>query len=274
MSIKNSSCDETLTTSRTNVRSFARVISLVNNQRGPLRESLAALIARVLPFSGMYDLVGPQQGLASKTFAAHLAGVRLFAGMRSVMNFEALRRLQLLAALCAKVPTSLVERRIPVGLNLVLLQHRLVFIDLVANVAFVFRSVLVRFLESLIRHDRRIVMVETIMLLQAVHVIKDAAACAALLILHKIVHRRVRDQSVLVDEILAANLAREFRGSMMSFPVPFHIGRVDTHEIALVARHRFQRVRFFHVGVKHELLGIILATGDTLEGSMNAVCYS
>jgi len=107
-----------------------------------------------------------------------------------------------------------------------------------------------------------------------VHVIKDATTRAALLILHKIVHRRVRDQSVLVDEILAANLAREFRGSMVSFSVPFHIGRVNTHEIAFVTRHRFERVRFFHVGVKHELLGIILSTSDTLEGSMNAVCYS
>lgn len=107
-----------------------------------------------------------------------------------------------------------------------------------------------------------------------VHVIKDATTRAALLILHKVVHRRVRDQSVFVDEILAANFAREFRGSMMSFPVPLHVGRVDTHEIALVARHRFERVRFLHVGVKHELLGIILATSDAFEGSMNAVRYS
>lgn len=107
-----------------------------------------------------------------------------------------------------------------------------------------------------------------------VHVIEDAATRVALLILHKVVHGRVRDQGVLVDEILAANFAREFRSSMMSFPVPLHVGSVDTHEIALVARHRFERVRFLHVGVKHELLGIILATSDALEGSMNAVRYS
>lgn len=112
------------------------------------------------------------------------------------------------------------------------------------------------------------------MLLQAVHVIEDATARVALLILHKIVHGRMSDQSVLVDEILAANFAREFRSSMMSFPVSLHIGRIDTHKIAFVARHRFQRVRFLHVGIQHELLGIILATSDALERSMYAVRYS
>lgn len=157
MSIKNSSCDETLIASRTNIRSFARVISFMNNQRGPLRERLAALVARVLSFSGMNDFVGPQEGLASETFAAHFAGVRLFACVRSVMNFEALRGLQLLATLCAKIPTSLVGKRIPMSLDLVLLQHRLIFIDLVANVTFMFGSVLDRFLDPFIRHDRRIV---------------------------------------------------------------------------------------------------------------------
>lgn len=167
VSIKNSSCNETLAASRTNVRSFARVISLVDNQRGSLRERLAALIARVLPFSGMNDPVGPQQGLASETFAAHFASVRLFTGVRSVMNFEALRGLQLLAALRAKIPASFVERRVPMGLDLVLLQHRLVLVDLVTNVAFVLGSVLVGFLDPFIRHDRGIVVMQTIMLLQA-----------------------------------------------------------------------------------------------------------
>lgn len=44
MSIKDSSCDETFIALKTNVRSFARVISLVNNQSGSLREGLAALV--------------------------------------------------------------------------------------------------------------------------------------------------------------------------------------------------------------------------------------
>lgn len=107
-----------------------------------------------------------------------------------------------------------------------------------------------------------------------IYVIKDATTRAALLILHKVVHRRVHDQSIFVDEIFAANFAREFRGSMMSFPVPLHVGRVDTYEIALVARHRFEHVRFLYMGVKHKLLRVILATGDAFEGSMNAVRYS
>lgn len=159
MSIKNGSCDETLTASWTNVRSFARVISLVDDQRGPLGESLAALIARVLPFPGMNDPVSPQQGLACETFAAHFAGVWLLASVRSVMNFEALRGLQLLAALRAKIPTSFVKRRISMGLDLVLLQHRFVLVNLVADVALVLGSVLIRFLDPLIRHDRGIVVI-------------------------------------------------------------------------------------------------------------------
>lgn len=108
MSIKNSSCDETLTALRTNVRSFARVISLVNNQSGPLRKSFAALVARVFPFSSMGDIVGPQHGVTGETLAAHRAGVGFFAGVRPIVNFKALRGLQLFATQCAKVLTSLV----------------------------------------------------------------------------------------------------------------------------------------------------------------------
>lgn len=133
------------------------MISFVNNQRGPLCERLAALVARILSFSSMNDFVSPKQSLASETFAAHFTGVRLFACVRSVMNFETLRGLQLFATLCAKISTSLVGKRIPMGFDLVLLQHRLIFIDLVANVTFVFGSVLDRFFDPFIRHDRRIV---------------------------------------------------------------------------------------------------------------------
>lgn len=98
MSIKDSSCDETLVASSANVRSFASVISLVNDQRGSLSEGFAALIARVLPLPGMSDIVSSQKGLAGEALSAHFAGVRLLAGVRPVVDFEALRSLQLFAA--------------------------------------------------------------------------------------------------------------------------------------------------------------------------------
>lgn len=106
-----------------------------------------------------------------------------------------------------------------------------------------------------------------------VYVVEDATACITSLILHEIVHRRVRDQSILVDEILAANLACEFRDSVTSPPVPLHVGHVHTHEVALGARHGLRCVRLLHVGVKHELLRIILVASDALERPMDAVRY-
>lgn len=60
---------------------------------------------------------------------------------------------------------------------------------------------------------------------------------------------------------------------MTSPPVPLHVGRVDAHEAALGTRHGFQRVRLLHVGVEHELLGVILTAGNALEGPKNAVRY-
>lgn len=42
-------------------------------------------------------------------------------------------------------------------------------------------------------------------------IVEDATARVAPLTLHEVVHRRVRDQSVLVGEILAANFAGELR---------------------------------------------------------------
>jgi len=164
VSIKNSSCDETFTATRANIRSFTRMISLVNNQSGPLRKGFATLVARILPFSGVNDIVGPQHGITSKTLAAHLASVRFFAGVRPIVNFETFRGFQLLATQCTKVLASLV-RWVTVTPDLVLLQHRPVLVDLAANVAFVFRLILARFLKLLIRCS--IVVVETIVLLQA-----------------------------------------------------------------------------------------------------------
>lgn len=269
MSIKDSSCDETLTAPRTNVRSFTCVISLVNNQSGSLSEGLAALITRVLPFSGMGDIVGPKHSVAGKTLAAHLAGVRFLAGVRPVVNFEALRGLQLLAAQRAKVFASLVVRPVTVSPDLVLLQHRLVLVDFIANVAFVLGLVLAGLLKPLVR--RRIVVVETIVLLQAVYVVEDAIARVASL--HRIVRRCMRNQSVLIGKILVANLARKFRISMTLPFVLLHIGHADTHEAALIAWHGPRRVPLLHVGVKHKLLGIILAASDALEGPMNTVRY-
>lgn len=93
MSIEDGSRDEAFTASGANVRPFARVITLVHDQCGPLREGFAALVARVLPFAGVGDVVGSQQGLAGETLAADLAGVRLLAGVRPIVDLEALRGL-------------------------------------------------------------------------------------------------------------------------------------------------------------------------------------
>lgn len=81
------------------------------------------------------------------------------------------------------------------------------------------------------------------------------------------------DQSVLIDKILAANLAREFRGSVTSPFVFFHIDHTDTHKATLGTWHSLWRVRFLHVSVKHELLRIILPTGNTLERTIDAMRY-
>lgn len=83
----------------------------------------------------------------------------------------------------------------------------------------------------------------------------------------------MRDQRVFVGEVLAANLAGEFRDQVTLPPVFLHVGHADTHEAALGARHGLRRVRLLHVGVKHELLGIILAASDAFEGPMDAVRY-
>lgn len=137
----------------------------------------------------MCDIVGSQHGVTGKTFAAHFTGIRFFTGVRSIVNFEALRGLQLLAAQCAKVLAPLAVRWDTMSPDLVLLQHRPILINLAANVAFVLGLVLARFLKLLVRC--RIIMIETIVFLQTVHVIEDAIASVATL--QKIVRRRVCD---------------------------------------------------------------------------------
>jgi len=85
------------------------------------------------------------------------------------------------------------------------------------------------------------------------------------------VRRGVRDQGVLIREVLAADLAAEPRCTMMPLPVSLHVYRVHAHEIALGARHRLRRVRLLHVCVEHELLGIASAASDAAERSVDAV---
>lgn len=75
-----------------------------------------------------------------------------------------------------------------------------------------------------------------------VHVIEDATACVALLILHEVVHCRVRDQSILVDEVLTANLAGEFRDPVTLSSMPLNVDHADAHEAALGARYGLRRV--------------------------------
>lgn len=89
--------------------------------------------------------------------------------------------------------------------------------------------------------------------------------------LHKVVHGGVRHQRVLVYEALAADLTDELNFAMMAFGVPLHVDPVHPHEATLAARDCFWRVRFFDVGVQHELLGISFATGDALERPVNTV---
>lgn len=82
-----------------------------------------------------------------------------------------------------------------------------------------------------------------------VHVVERGAASVALMKLHKVVHGRVSHQGVLVNEVLAADLAGELYISMVSFRVPLHVDGVHTHETALSAGHRFRCVRLLHVSI-------------------------
>jgi len=107
-----------------------------------------------------------------------------------------------------------------------------------------------------------------------VHVVEDAVAYAALLILREAVRRGMRHQGVLVGKVLAADLAAEPRRSMMPLSVSLHVRRVHAHETALDARHRLRRVRLLHVRVEHELLGIAPAASDAAERSVDAVSRS
>lgn len=171
MSVENSPGDEAFPTPGANVRSFAGVITLVNDQRGPLRESFATLVAGVLPLARVSNVVSPEQRFAGETLAAHLAGVRFLTGVRSIVNFQAFRGFQLLAAECAQIPTPLVVRHVAVGFHFVLLQHGLVLVNLATDVAFVLRrGVLLRrvlHLQLLLDQRRWIVVVQTVVLLQA-----------------------------------------------------------------------------------------------------------
>lgn len=104
-----------------------------------------------------------------------------------------------------------------------------------------------------------------------VHVVERSAASVALMKLHKVVHGRVSDQGILVHEVLAADLARELHVSMVPFRVPLHVDGVHTHEVALSTGHRLRCVRFFHVGIQHELLRIRLSASDALERPVDTV---
>lgn len=90
MSIKYSACDATLTTSSAHVRSLARVVPVVDDQRRPLRKGFAALLARVLPFSSVDDIVGPQKRVTSEAFTAHRASIRFLTGMRPIVDLQTL----------------------------------------------------------------------------------------------------------------------------------------------------------------------------------------
>lgn len=88
VSVQDSPGDETFSTSRTNIRSFAGMITFMHDQRGSLRESFATLVARILSLASVRDIMSPEQCFTGETLATHLAGVRFFAGVRSIVNFE------------------------------------------------------------------------------------------------------------------------------------------------------------------------------------------
>lgn len=92
MSVQNGSRHETFPTPRTNVWPFTGVVTFVNDQRGSLCKSFAALVARVFSLACVRDVMSPEEGLARETLAAYLAGVRLFPGVRSIVYLEAFRR--------------------------------------------------------------------------------------------------------------------------------------------------------------------------------------
>lgn len=129
-----------------------------------------------------------------------------------------------------------------------LLQHRLVFVDLFANLALVFR-IATRLVLAVRPRVRGIVMVRAVVLFQAVDVVEGPTASVASMILHKIVHGRVSGQCYLVGKDLAADLANELRFAMVTLPVSLDVVLVDSHERALPARRGLCCVTLFHVRV-------------------------
>lgn len=73
-------------------------------------------------------------------------------------------------------------------------------------------------------------------------IFKDAIAHATLLILHRIMHTRVSDQRIFIDEILVADLTAEFQNTMISFLMSLYVGRVNTHKTAFGTWYDFQHV--------------------------------
>lgn len=167
MSVENSPGDETFSATGTNVWPFAGVVTLVDHQGGPLGESFAALVAGIFSLAGVGDVMSPQQRLAGETLAAHLAGVRFFAGVRSVVDLQTFCRLQLFAAERAEVSTPLVIRHVAVSFHFVLLQHRLVLVNLPANVAFMLGVLRLVFIQLLLDQGCWVVVVQPVVLLQA-----------------------------------------------------------------------------------------------------------
>lgn len=234
MSIENGPRYETFAAPRTNVRTFASVISLVNDQRGPLRKRFSTLITGVLALARVGYIVCPQQGLTGKALAADFAGIRLLTSVGPVVDLEALRCFQLLPTEGAQISAPLVIRRVAVSLHLMLLQHRLVLVHLPTDVALVLG--LIRLCQG------RVEVVQSVVFLQRVYVVEGAPAGVALLVLHEVVHGRMRYKGGLVEEGFAADLAGELEFPVYSLLVPLDVRRGDSHEAALGAGHCFRRV--------------------------------
>jgi hypothetical protein len=85
------------------------------------------------------------------------------------------------------------------GLDLVLLQQRFVFVNLVANVAPVLALVALGLLDFSFTHrnDRRIIVVKSIVLLQAVH---NAFLCHNI-IMHYFIHSKVTQSRHTVKQV-------------------------------------------------------------------------
>lgn len=177
MSIKYGSSHKTLAALLTNVRSFASVISLVNDERGSLCKRFTAFVTRIFSLSCMSYVMSSQQSLACETFPAYFASVWFLSRVGTIVYLEAFGCLEFFATQSAKKPSfwSLVIWSAVNG-DFMLFQNGLKLVTFSAHVTFV-GSFFLKFGSC-----RSIEMIQSVVFLQRFNVVKSGTTSDALLI--------------------------------------------------------------------------------------------